>query len=147
MAAILRPFYFGKIDMKLFCASLLIAAASVFVSAVPSNAQQIIAEYYTMLVDADLSNSRGVPLGNFCAVVQQDRANYHRFGIRHDGDDWDPIFADRVARARIATTCQLAAGSEYLPSSLAQYGSKYVHVRVFGSGGIPTLVLVAEGAG
>ncbi len=113
----------------------------------PGQAQQIIAEYYTMLIGADLRNSSGTPLTDFCAVVQQDRANYHRFGIRHDLDEWDPVFSNRAARARIAATCQLAGGSEYLPSSLAQYGSKYVFVRVYGSGGMPTLVLVAEGAG
>ncbi|MEM6758395.1 MAG: hypothetical protein AAF601_02845 [Pseudomonadota bacterium] len=116
---------------------------------VPSqvNAQQLIAEYYAILTGPDLSNSRGVPLGSFCAVVQQDRANYHRFGIRQDGDDWDPIFADRAARATISTNCQLAAGSEYVPASLAQYGSKYVRVQVYGAGGVPTLILVGEGAG
>lgn len=133
--------------MKTYFVGLLIATVALLAYPVPSNAQQLIAEYYAMLVGEDLSNSRGVALGSFCGVVQQDRANYHRFGIRHDGDDWDPVFADRAARARISTTCQLAAGSEYLPSSLAQYGSKYVFVRVYGAGGVPTLVLVAEGAG
>lgn len=100
-----------------------------------------------MLIGADLRNSRGVPLGDFCAVVQQDRANVHRFGIRHELDDLDPIFHDRAARARIAATCRLAPGSEYLPSSLAQYGSKYIWVRVYGANGMPSLVLVSEGAG
>ena len=115
--------------------------------ATPVHAQQLLAEYYTMITGADLSNSRGVPLGDFCAVVQQDRANVHRFGIRHNGDQLDPIFHDRAKRARISATCALAQGSEYLPSSLAQYGSKYIWVRVYGSGGWPTLVLVSEGAG
>ncbi|WP_223274694.1 hypothetical protein [Tateyamaria sp. syn59] len=113
----------------------------------PAQAQQLIAEYYTLLTGADLRNSRGVPIGDFCGIVQQDRANHHRFGIRHDGDQWDPIFADRAARAQIASTCQLAAGSEYIPSMIAQYGTRYVWVRVYGSGGWPTLVLVSEGAG
>ncbi len=133
--------------MKTYFAGFLIAAGALLAFPVPGKAQQLIAEYYALLVGEDLRNSRGVPLGSFCGVIQQDRANFHRFGIRHDGDDWDPVFADRAARARISTTCQLAAGSEYLPSALAQYGSKYVFVRVYGSGGLPTLVLVAEGAG
>lgn len=123
------------------------AAIALGLSLGSGQAQQLIAEYYTSLTGADLRNSRGVPLGNFCAIVQQDRANHHRFGIRHDGDQWDPIFADRAARAQISSTCQLAAGSEYIPSMIAQYGSRYVWVRVYGSGGWPTLVLVAEGAG
>lgn len=110
-------------------------------------AQDLMASYYTLLTGADLSNSSGVPLGDFCAVVQQDRANYHRFGIRHDMDQPDPVFHDRAMRARIASTCALAAGSEYLPASLAQYGSKFVLVRVYGGGGVPSLVLVSEGAG
>ena len=113
----------------------------------PATAQQLMTSYYTLLTGADLSNSRGVPLGDFCAVVQQDRANYHRFGIRHDMDQPDPIFHMPDMRARISATCALAAGSEYLPASLAQYGSKFVLVRVYGVGGVPSLVLVAEGAG
>ena len=124
-----------------------LSLAAAMMLASPASAQQIIAQYYTMLVGADLSNSQGVPLGDFCAVVQQDRANFHRFGIRHDGDQADPIFHDRAMRARISATCALAAGSEYLPSSLTRYGSKYVLVQVFGQGGLPTLVLVSEGAG
>ena len=123
------------------------AALCLFSLTAPLQAQQVIAEYYALLVGADLSNSQGVPLTDFCAVVQQDRANVHRFGIVHDGDQGDPIFHNRNARARIASTCRLAPGSEYLPSSLAQYGSKYIWVRVYGSGGMPTLVLVSEGAG
>ena len=110
-------------------------------------AQQLLAEYYTTITGADLSNSRGVPLGDFCAIVQQDRANFHRFGIRHGGDQSDPIFHDRNKRAQIAATCALAPGSEYVPGSLAQYGTKFIWVRVYGSGGWPTLVLVSEGAG
>ncbi|MEO0634483.1 MAG: hypothetical protein AAFY52_10230 [Pseudomonadota bacterium] len=133
--------------MKSICASLLIAVTAVFTVPAQASAQQLIAAYYAMLTGPDLSNSRGVPLGSFCAIVQQDRANYHRFGIRQQGDEWDPVFADRNARSVISTSCQMAAGSEYVPASLAQYGSKFVYVQVFGSGGVPTLILVSEGAG
>lgn len=123
------------------------ALALACASAVPAGAQQLIASYYALLADVDLRNSRGVPLGDFCAVVQQDRANYHRFGLRHDMDRGDPIFASREARAQIASTCRLGPGSGHIPSMLAQYGSRFVYVEVFGSGGWPTLVVVHEGAG
>ncbi|WP_299041199.1 hypothetical protein [uncultured Tateyamaria sp.] len=133
--------------MKSIKVGLIVLAGAFLAAPSPGQAQQLIAEYYTLLTGADLRNSSGAALGSFCAIVQQDRANHHRFGIRHDGDQWDPIFADPAARAQISANCQLAAGSEYLPSAIAQYGTRYVWVRVYGSGTWPTMVLVSEGAG
>ena len=116
-------------------------------TASPSVAQELIAEYYTSLGVEDMRNSQGQRLGDFCAVVQQDRANFHRFGIRHDGDQSDPIFASREMRARIAGRCRIMPGSEYLPEWVLTGRSRYIWVRVYGIGGQPTELLISEGAG
>lgn len=50
----------------------------------------------------DRTNSSGVPLANALAIIQQDRANLHRFGRAGAIDEYDPIFANQEARMSIA---------------------------------------------
>lgn len=54
--------------------------------------------YCARLGPQDHFNSSGSRLGTVGAVIQQDRANYHQFGVRDRGDQGDPIFADKVSR-------------------------------------------------
>ena len=115
--------------------------------AAPAKAQQLIGEYYTSLYAEDMRNSRGQPIGDFCAIVQQDRANYHSFGLRHDGDQGDPFFASPDMRARIAGACYLMPGSEYVADWVVSGRPRFVHVRIYGVNGIPTALWVSEGAG
>ncbi|MCI2394893.1 hypothetical protein [Aliiroseovarius sediminis] len=121
--------------------------SSLLLCSSPGLAQELIGEYYAIIGPQDMKNSKGVRLTNFCAVVQQDRANFHRFGIRQDGDQSDPIFSSRKNRARIMEVCTIAPGSEYLAQWVLSGGTRYIWVRVFGKSGVPTKVLVAEGAG
>lgn len=59
---------------------------------------------YEMRVDPqDLRNSKGDPLGTIRAVLQQDRANYHRFGAASAADDFDPYFGTAENRQRFQT--------------------------------------------
>ena len=46
--------------------------------------------YFTWLSPRDTYNSRGAPLNDVCAIVQQDRANVHKFGNpdRHTPDSF-----------------------------------------------------------
>lgn len=60
-----------------------------------------IGSYWAVIGPDDMYNSRGARLTDLGAVLQQDRANYHRFGVRHPGDEPDPVFADRATRALI----------------------------------------------
>jgi len=115
--------------------------------AAPATAQQFMGEYYTSIYAEDMRNSRGQPLRDFCAIVQQDRANYHRFGIRHDGDQGDPFFAAREMRASIAGSCHLMSGSEYVADRVLSGQPKYIRVQIFGVNGRPTALWISEGAG
>lgn len=110
-------------------------------------AQDLIAEYFTSIRAHDRVNSSGMPLNNFCATVQQDRANYHRFGIRDDGDQGDPIFSNKEARARILDTCVAMPGSEYVPQFILDGIDRYIWVKVYGRNGVPIRVEIREGAG
>jgi len=111
-------------------------------------AQDLMAVYDARLDPHDLVNSSGQPLGSVCAVVQQDRANYHRFGKRGQVDETDPIFADKTMRARIAGSCAIMPGHEHLRKAVFSgigYGI-VVRVQVVNDAG--TLkVLVSERAG
>ena len=125
---------------------LLGCVAALFFSG-PLAAQQLIGEYYALLGPQDMFNSKGTRLGSFCAVLQQDRANFHRFGRADDLDQWDPIFSNRAMRARMSSICQVEGGYEYIPLTVLSGEPRYVWVRIFGSGGVPSYVLVSEGAG
>ena len=65
-------------------------AGAVFTSlAGPAASQDTMVEYFTLLGPADAFNSRVVPLNDLCDIVQQDRANWHRFGNREQYDGGD----------------------------------------------------------
>lgn len=67
----------------------------------PAAAQELIASYTAQLSERDHFNSNGQRLTVAAAIIRQDRANYHRFGRRDAADQWDPVFADVDARARM----------------------------------------------
>ncbi|MFD1344704.1 hypothetical protein [Litorisediminicola beolgyonensis] len=71
---------------------------------VPTDAlaqERLLAHYIADLGDEDHRTSSGQRLTSFAALIAQDRANFHRFGISHRHDQSDPIFSDRAMRAQI----------------------------------------------
>jgi S1-C subfamily serine protease len=66
-----------------------------------SDAQQLVASYTALLSEADHFNSRGQRLTTAAAIIRQNRANFHRFGIRSPEDQEDPFFADEGNRAAL----------------------------------------------
>ena len=100
-----------------------------------------------MIADQDLVNSRGARLGNLAAYLQQDRANFHRFGRAHPSDQFDPIFTSSDARGTIPSLYAAGGGSAEIETQMARYGSAYVLVRIYGSGGRPSYLRVFQGAG
>lgn len=77
-----------------------------------------LASYYTTIGREDFYNSSGVPLNDVGAVVQQDRANFHRFGLRHPGDETDPYFSDQAMRAQIPDLVRAGGVDRYLTQLL-----------------------------
>jgi hypothetical protein len=59
--------------------------------AAPAAAQQLIGQNFTSLSAEEMRNARGQPLTGVCAIVQQDRAHHHSFGLHNDGDQGDPV--------------------------------------------------------
>ncbi len=57
--------------------------------------------YFAYLGPDDHFNSRGARLTQPWQVIRQDRANYHRFGIRDQSDNYDSFFSSKSNRARM----------------------------------------------
>ena len=114
-----------------------------------AQAQELVAEYYTLLEPVDAFNSRGAPLDDFCAIVQQDRANWHRFGKAGPSDQADWFFTTSDRRAMITGNCDYDRGYFANPGQRIRSGQRsfYVYVRAFGKGGVVSRVVIVEGAG
>jgi len=113
-----------------------------------AQSDHVIGSYNTWITAQDMRNSQGVPLTDFCAMVQQDRANLHRFGRQDRLDGYDHFFADAANRARISTNCDVApALRDYIRRSVQQQEPMYMNVTIYGSGDRVTRVHVREGAG
>lgn len=112
-----------------------------------THAQDLIASYTAFIGPADLVNSQGVRLTDFGQILRQDRANYHRFGLRDELDMPDPIFASLVYRERIPTIWTVMPGSEYVVDRVLAGQPQLLTVLVYGSFGEPAFILVGEGAG
>lgn len=84
-------------------AVVLAAAAAIGLgAALPAAGQgRLLEEYVAFLGDDDHYNSRGVRLTEPWQIIRQDRANFHRFGIRDRGDESDRFFASADNRARM----------------------------------------------
>jgi hypothetical protein len=76
--------------MLILAVAIVIAA----VAATPSRAQQLVESYRAFLSERDHFNSNGQRLTSAAAIIRQDRANFHRFGIRDPQDESDGFFAD-----------------------------------------------------
>jgi hypothetical protein len=66
-----------------------------------AQAQQLIGSYVALLSEADHFNSNGQRLTSAAAIIRQDRANFHRFGIKDPQDEDDAFFADEANRAAL----------------------------------------------
>lgn len=114
-----------------------------------AQSETLITEYYSLLGPADAHNSRGAALDDFCAIAQQDRANWHKFGKREEFDAADPFFTTPARRAMFTGRCQYDATYFANPGTRIRNGTRhfYVYVRVFGNGDQVTRIVLSEGAG
>ncbi|WP_334062367.1 hypothetical protein [Limimaricola cinnabarinus] len=135
------------LQSRLFMKRIILAGALALLAA-PTAAQEVIASYYAYLSPQDLRNSRGIRLADIGAILQQDRANFHRFGLRDGMDEHDPLFASSATRARIPELYARGPGAPgYIVDLLRRGETRFVHVRIIGRGGRPDYIEVYEGAG
>lgn len=98
-------------------------AAIVFaklMAAQSAQAQVLIESYTALLSEADHFNSSGMRLTTAAAIIRQDRANFHRFGLRDRIDDSDRYFADAGNRATLERLLERGQASPYVINRIVQ---------------------------
>lgn len=111
-------------------------------------AQQIIGTYQTTIGERDHFNSSGQKLRDFCAIIQQDRANFHRFSLRDTLDEFDPFFTTMNSRAIISGNCKAGGlNAPYLRENVLSQWPHTVFVEVYGKEGRITGVIVYDVGG
>src|SRR6056297_2017871 len=111
-----------------------VLAVMLILCAGPGAAQELLGSYTAYIGTDDLYNSSGARLSEPWQVLRQDRANYHRFGIRQRGDEWDPFFSSIDNRAAMERMIMRGRIDPQARASLLQ-GNSTVHVRIYGRGG------------
>lgn len=111
----------------------LLAAALCLLLALPAAAQELIASYTAFIGEADLYNSNGQRLREPWQILRQDRANFHRFGIRQFADEYDPVFASMEARAQMESLLRRGHITPQARQAILR-GDTIVHVQVWGRG-------------
>ena len=115
-----------------FCVGVSLAAATLVPLA--AAAQDVVGGYAAWIGTDDLYNSEGARLSQPWQVLRQDRANYHRFGIWQEGDEWDPFFEDADNRAAMERMIMEGYISPAAARAIVQ-GNVMVYVTIHGSGG------------
>src|SRR5438270_13959540 len=93
----------------------------------PSKAQELAESYVAFLSEADHFNSSGERLRTAAAIIRQDRANFHRFGRRDQGDESDSFFADAANREALE---QMLEHGHAAPGVISQIVNGTALIRV-----------------
>lgn len=101
----------------------------------------LIDSYAAEIGPRDLVNSNGARLTQPWQVLRQDRANYHRFGIRDRADEWDSFFHDANNRAAFENMLHSGSISRQAARDILR-GGAVVLVEIYGRGGVGRSVVV-----
>lgn len=106
----------------------------------PCYSQQLLETYEARLSERDHFNSAGQRLTSAAAIIRQDRANFHRFGVKDPGDEDDSYFADNRNRELLE---QLLNRGQIDPAtaSVIVSDTPVVRVEVY-KGGVGDFVIV-----
>jgi hypothetical protein len=96
----------------------------------PIQAQQLVESYQAFLSERDHFNSNGQRLTTAAAIIRQDRANFHRFGLRDPGDQDDAFFADMENREALEKLLERGRAEPGVISRIVD-GTALVRVQVF----------------
>lgn len=127
--------------------SLFLAALLAISAPVAASAQQLIGSYAATLGPNDLYNSSGTRLSDFGAILQQDRANVHRFGIYDALDQGDPFFGNATVRAQIPNIWRYGPSGQSIPRNLSDGYEQYIYVEIYGFGSTVQYIVVSQYAG
>ena len=119
---------------------LVVVVCSIMFGPDPSQAQQLLESYQAFLSERDHFNSSGQRLTTAAAIIRQDRANYHRFGLRDQGDESDRFFADADNRAALERLLERGRAEPGVISRIVN-GTPFVRVEVWQGNAGPFVVV------
>ncbi|HEY4202601.1 MAG TPA: hypothetical protein VGM83_18780 [Devosiaceae bacterium] len=122
----------------LLCASLSVPAEAQS-SISSAKGDQLIETYTAFIGPKDIVNSNGQKLTQPWQVVRQDRANYHRYGIRDRLDENDTFFSDANNRAALEDMLRHGSISKDAARDLLS-GHAVIQVEIYGHGDVGTSV-------
>lgn len=96
-------------------------------------ANSLLDSYYAYIGKDDLYNSQGSRLTEVWQIVRQDRANFHQFGIRQNGDEDDIFFASKQNRANAERMLKNGYISKVEARKIVK-GNVLIHVEIYGKG-------------
>lgn len=103
-----------------------------------------LAYYVAYIGPQDMVSSSGQRVTSLGGVIQQDRANFHRFGLRDPRDESDPVFANRNLRAQIPAMVTAGGNDGSSLSQMARNGQPFgVSVFLCGYGSMPSVIYLA----
>lgn len=91
---------------------------------------QIIESYTAFISDNDRFNSSGQALGNPAAIIRQDRANFHKLGMRDPQDQGDSFFKNANNRAALEQMLNSGKVSKQTKNAIMN-GGVFVTVSIF----------------
>jgi hypothetical protein len=117
---------------------------SIIIGPSRSKAQQLLESYQAFLSERDHFNSSGQRLTTAAAIIRQDRANFHRFGLKDPGDESDRFFANADNRAALERMLELGRAESGVISRIVN-STPLVRVEVWqGSAGPFVVVTLIE---
>lgn len=120
-----------------------LAAAIVMASLAPAAADELLETYIAELGPDDHYNSRGRRLTAAWQIIRQDRANFHRFGVRDPLDEGDSFFDSMQNRATAERMLRRGVLSRGLSRRIVN-GNVVVRVEIWGYGTTGTSLRVYE---
>ena len=100
-----------------------------------------IGSYTAFIGQADLYNSSGTRLTQPWAVLAQDRANFHRYGLSQPGDDWDFHFQDINMRGAMGAFWSRGQVNPGVAQAIVN-GNVAVRVTLWGTNAGPQYITV-----
>lgn len=96
----------------------------------PAAAQEALEGYVARLGERDHFNSKGQRLTSAAAIIRQDRANFHKFGVRDPEDESDSFFADKSNRDLMERLLERGHATGDTLSRIVN-GTPLIHVRIY----------------
>jgi hypothetical protein len=100
----------------------------------PASAQTLIESYTARLSSNDHYNSSGERLTSPAAIIRQDRANFHKFGLRDPEDEGDRYFSSASNRALMERLLERGRTTGSARRSIVD-GTPLIHIEVYDAPG------------